>query len=359
MDEGVDHKNDERKDIIRQHLEWKKSESDKPNFGYSSSSYWVKFQVENKKDKTVKYFLEMDYPPLDYAHFYYVEGENINEIVLGDMIPFKERTIPNRNPIFELKIKANETKMFYMKINSQSSLTFPLTIWQSTSFYHSDHNVQIYYGFYFGILSVMALYNLFLYFSVRDISYLYYVFYLIGLISFMLVFSGFAYEYFFSEQPIFINKLLIITIGLIGFVITLFGRNFLNTKNVLPKIDKFLISVMIINLFLICSGSFLPYYILSITGSLINLLAGIMLFSIAIWLFKGGFRPARFYLLAWTIFLLSGIFFFGKTFGVVSNNLFTLHGLEIGSALEAILFSLALADRINILKKKKKILKKN
>jgi hypothetical protein len=49
---------------------WKKNESDKPNFGFSSSAYWVKFKVENKKDKPVKYFLELDYVLMDYAYFF-------------------------------------------------------------------------------------------------------------------------------------------------------------------------------------------------------------------------------------------------------------------------------------------------
>jgi hypothetical protein len=48
---------------------WKKSESDKPNFGFSSSAYWVRFKVENKKDKPVKYFLELDYPIIRLCSF--------------------------------------------------------------------------------------------------------------------------------------------------------------------------------------------------------------------------------------------------------------------------------------------------
>lgn len=332
---------------------WKKSESDKPNFGFSSSSYWVRFKVENKKDKPVRYFLELDYAPLDYAYFYDIKKEEIKVTVLGDMIPFSKRTIPNRNPIFEIKIRAEETRTLYMKFSTQSSFTIPLTIWESNSFYRADHNVQMYYGIYFGIFFVMALYNLFLYFSVKDNIYLSYVVYLIGMFSFMFVFSGFAYEYFFPEKPIFINKLLISTIGLIGFVIALFGRNFLNTKIVLPNIDKLLKIYLLINSLIIICESFFPYSFLAIVGSAVNLINAITLFLVAIWLFRKGFRQARFYLLAWTIFLLSGILFFGKNFGLLPNTFFTSHGLEIGSALEAILFSLALADRINILKKEK------
>jgi hypothetical protein len=90
----------------------KKANQTNQTLDFLHLTYWVRFKVENKKNKPVKYFLELDYPPLDYAHFYYEENSKIMEIVLGDMIPFTKRKIANRNPIFEVKIKSNETKFF-------------------------------------------------------------------------------------------------------------------------------------------------------------------------------------------------------------------------------------------------------
>jgi adenylate cyclase len=332
---------------------WKKSESDKPNFGLSSSSYWVRLQVENKQDKPVKYFLEMDYPSLDYAHFYFEESNKIKEIVLGDMIPFKERTIANRNPIFEIKIKLKETKIFYMKFASQGTVTFPLTIWNTKAFYHFDHDIQIYYGIYFGILLVMGLYNLFLYFSVRDTVYLFYVIYLIGIGSLILIYSGLVYEYFLPNHPIVINKLIFGSISILGFGTILFSRKFLNIKINLPKIDVILkLSFILFTIFLV-GGMILPYRLVFPLAPILSFTFALMLYLCAIWLFRRGYRPARFYLLAWTLFLISVILFSARAMGVLPNIFITAHGMEIGSAIEVILLSLALADRINILKKEK------
>lgn len=332
---------------------WKKSESEKPNFGISTSAYWVRFKVENNTNKPVRYFLEMDYAPLDYSRFYFQEGNQTKEMVLGDMIPFSKRTIINRNPIFEVKLHAKEKKIFYMQFSSQGNVTFPLTIWESNAFYQFDHNIQMYYGVYFGIILIMGVYNLFLYFSIKDKVYLFYVLYLVGMASFILAISGFLYEYFLSEFPILNNKCALITVGLLGLGIISFSRNFLNTRLILPKIDLLLKFLLIIYAFISIGGYTLPFRIIFFISPIVTLLTQITLFFVAIMLFRQGYRAARFYLLAWTVFLLLSILFSARALGIFPNNFLTIHSFEIGSVFEVVFLSLALADRINILKKEK------
>jgi adenylate cyclase len=70
-------------------------------------------------------------------------------------------------------------------------------------------------------------------------------------------------------------------------------------------------------------------------------------------MYFNGFRAARFYLLGWT-FVLTGILLFTiKSIGIIPTNFFINNSVAIGAVFEVILFSLALADRINILKKEK------
>ncbi len=334
-------------------IDWKKSESDKPNFGFSSSAYWVQFKVENKKDKPVKYFLELDYAMLDYAHFYNEEGNGIKEIVLGDRISFTERNIANRNPIFEMQIPTKEKKIFYMKFASQGTVTVPLTAWEPKAFYNYDHNMQMYYGFYFGILSVMAFYNLFLYFSVRDTVYLFYVIYLIGVGFGIGLQAGLAYEYFFQESPIFINQFFFLSSAIAGFGIILFSRKFLNTKSNLPRLDVLLKIYFVLFFILLIAGFTLPYRIPFPFLALVIISTMITCFVSAFILFKIGYRPARFYLLAWSLLIISILMFAARGIGLLPTNFIISHGVEIGSSIEIILLSLALADRINILKEEK------
>jgi class 3 adenylate cyclase len=332
---------------------WKKSESDKPNFGFSSSAYWVRFKVENKKDKPVKYFLELDYVLMDYAYLFFEEGGEIKETILGDMIPFSKRTISNRNPIFEIKVLSKQDKIYYMKFSSQGTILLPLSIWEQRTFYQNDHNVQIYYGLYFGIFIVMIFYNLFLYISIRDTAYIYYVLYLVGGFYSMMSITGFVLEYLFPNSPEFVNSSMLFGIGfgLIGAI--LFSQKFLNTKINLPTIDKFLTLMLLIYLLTIIGSFLFPFRIMVKIEMLTNFISILlMLYTGVISLLKG-LRSARFYLLGWTFALLGIFIFVLKTIGIIANTFLIVHAVEFGSGIEVILFSLALADRINILKKEK------
>ena len=100
-----------------------------------------------------------------------------------------------------------------MKFSSQGTILFPLSIWEQRPFYQNDHNIQMYYGLYFGIFIVMILYNLFLYISIRDTAYIYYVIYLVGGFYSMMSINGFVLEYLFPNSPIFVNSSMLFGIG--------------------------------------------------------------------------------------------------------------------------------------------------
>jgi class 3 adenylate cyclase len=92
-------------------------------------------------------------------------------------------------------------------------------------------------------------------------------------------------------------------------------------------------------LFRIVAYFALPFTIITLLGGILS--------------YKKGWKPARFYVLGWTT-LLVGMFVFAlELLGKLPSNFFTTHSVQIGSALEVILLSLGLADRINVLKQEK------
>jgi class 3 adenylate cyclase len=76
----------------------------------------------------------------------------------------------------------------------------------------------------------------------------------------------------------------------------------------------------------------------------------ILMFIAASIAYKRGYRAARFYILATSFYFTGVIIFILKTFALIPYSFFTDKSMEIGSALEMVLFSIALADRINIYK---------
>ncbi|MDX1960540.1 MAG: 7TM diverse intracellular signaling domain-containing protein [Leptospiraceae bacterium] len=326
---------------------------DKPNYGYSDYSIWVRFKVENKTEKKASYFLELDNPIIDFAHLYFLKSQKINEIILGDMVLFDHRKIQNRNPIFEINFNGSEVNTFYMKFSSEGNLILPLILWEPFYFYKNDHETQILYGIYYGILIVMILYNLFLFLSVNDYAYLFYVVYLIGGLLVSMSFAGFTFEYLFPKFPVYANKSLLFGACLSISGAIQFSMSFLKSKNYLPIFDKLLRILLIIFLSSIIGTIYLQYKVVARFLLPITLFSCIIMFIAGLLSYLNGFKAARYYLLAWT-FVLLGIFTFVlKYLAIIPNNFISSHGFEIGSIFELILLSFALADRINILKKEK------
>jgi len=133
-----------------------------------------------------------------------------------------------------------------------------------------------------------------------------------------------------------------------------FTTNFLNTKLLTPHINRVLLISFLYVLILTGFSFYTVYFPLLLISSFIPILAIFFIITSVKILFKG-YRPARFYLFAW-VFLVSGTSLNAlKNIGLLDSNFLTNNFMIIGIALETILLSLALADRINIMKQEKEL----
>lgn len=198
----------------------------------------------------------------------------------------------------------------------------------------------------------MLLYNLFIYVTVKDKIYLYYVFYTFTVGLTQLILNGYANVYFWPNSAKIGIYMSVIVPILSGWAVILFARNFILTKKFAPWIDRMLVffaGTYCISLLAI------PFDRLDISINIINAnaSAALILIPAAIKGYNKGYRPAGFFLIAFGFFLLGVTLFALRNFGVVPYNDFTSFALPVGSALETILLSFALADRINQFKKEK------
>ncbi|MBL4656794.1 MAG: sensor histidine kinase [Flavobacteriales bacterium] len=333
---------------------FKKSEQEVPNFAISRSSFWVKIQLKNTTEFE-NLLLELAYPITDEATLYDItDGENYFLIgKTGDMQQFSERRYKHPNYLFDIVIPKGETHTYLLKVKSGEQLLVPLAIGTPQTIFESFLNKDFIWGIYFGIIAVMFLYNLFIYFTVKDRVYLYYVIYiiLVGLAQGSL--SGYTFKYLWPNSPWLANQSAILFPALVGIVLTEFLRIFMQTRNHAPRLHKgFYITHF---LFVICiSVGLLGYH--NIGQVLIQVSA--MLFSlyalfVAAHISRKGYRPAMFFLVAWSVFLLGICIFIVKDFGILPYNDFTNYTMPLGSAIEVIMLSLALADKINIFKKER------
>ena len=223
-----------------------------------------------------------------------------------------------------------------------------------SSISHENKIKDSFYLFFAGIFISIILYNLFLYVSLGDKLYLTYVVATIFIGLVQLHFGGKLTEWFYTRQSIFAIYDTHILGALSGVSTIMFANSFLNTKrycNWIYKISLFSIGLYALSLFLLLfSLPTVSYQIININASVSLLLVVASVYSI-----RQGHRQAKFFLFAWSFFLLGVTVFALKDFGILPFNAFTNFALPVGSVVEILLLSFALADRINVLKQEKEV----
>ncbi|MGK5091319.1 7TM diverse intracellular signaling domain-containing protein [Deltaproteobacteria bacterium TL4] len=324
------------------------------SYGFTQSVYWARFTLkQNPLENGEKWFLELGYPLIDFIDFYTFtpEGQLLHQKT-GDRLPFHQRSIEYYKFIFPLNL-VSEEQTFYLRFQTTSSMQFPMSLWNPTAF--AEHAIQVNYGLgiYYGLMLVMILYNLFIFFAIRDKNYLLYVVFISLYIMFQMSLNGLAYEYLWPNAPWWANQNLPVLMMSAAYVGFLFSRSFLNSNEYVPFLHKISRGLEVLSLLIMTLCLFIPYAIgikLAIVGVVLPVLWVITVAPIS--LYKG-YRPAQYYVLAFSALILGILCFVLKTIALLPLNFFTENSIQIGSAMVVVLLSLGLADRINDERKKR------
>ncbi len=316
-----------------------------PSLGFTSDQVWIALRITNDTLFT-DWHITIRYPAHDHVYFYSILGGRVERAgELGDSLPYRARTVPIRDFAFPLNVPPGEERMVLVSLRSWNSMVIPVYIDRLVPILQNADAETLIYGFYIGLVVVIALYNGFLFVSVRDLSYLYYVFYLLVFGAFQVTFLGIALQYFLPDHPTFIDRANPI-LGIGSFLTTgLFAYQFLHLQRE-SRLFMWGFRILFFATLLAAPAVF-------VFGNRIVNLFGIawpvLLMTAGIWLWLRGFRPARFFVLAWSGFTFIVILWTLALRGWIANELLFRYGLLAGSSVEVILLSLALGDRINIL----------
>ena len=342
-------------DIVAHPERLQPHKKDTLNAGYSHSVFWLKvdfnYQPRDPQAST-SWLLELAYPPLDHIDLYQQNADGAFELTqsTGDALPFDSRPVKENNYLFELNFSPGHTQTVYLRLASEGSIQAPLTLWSAKA-YLEDQPVRIYIlGLIYGVLLGMLVYNLFIYISVRDTSYLYYIFYIASFGLYQLSVNGAAVQYFWPDNPWWANAATPFLIGSAAFFGCQFARTFLHTASHSRWLDRALMLLMAIGA-LVMVLALTTSYAISLrlaTGLALAFIFTIFVAGIVAWC--RGLRVARYFVIAWTAFLLGGLVNTLMVLGYLPNVFLTMYASQIGSAIEVGLLSLALADRINAMR---------
>jgi signal transduction histidine kinase len=320
-----------------------------PNMKATTGAHWLmwKFVSETSENLT----LHLANPAIDEVSFLVADSNLLllKSMTAGMQYPYYQREIDHQDFLVSLPTARHKELRVFLRIKSSRQALLPIRVGTFKNISQTLLLKEHVFGVYAGIILVMILYNLFVYFSVRDKNYLLYIFYIFSVGFTQLVLNGYGQKFLWPSDILLAQQSINWSGILSGLGVLFFVKYFLRTRENAAWFDKLLQVFGAVYVVAFLLGIFgmqaLAYNVINVVaafGSLCLLGAGL---QIAL----KGYRPARFFVFAFSFFLLGVIIYVLRDVGVLPYNIATNYALITGSAIEVILLSLALADRINML----------
>lgn len=337
-------------EVIKQNYGFKQGVTDIPVFASSDSYVWVKFSLKNQTGKDL--WLGIENPVTDSILFYETNQAGIISARLsGDKVPINFRDIYSNRILFRIS-NTTEQKTIFLRLNIRLPRQFPIFLATSQTFLEKQITHLFLNGLFYGFILVIVLYNLFLWFILKDRSYLYYIFYILFSGLLLMHFDGITYSYLWPSSP-WVNDHPAIIASIPIFFACLFVASFLDLSTNSPRLQT---GLWLIAGFLVaaCLLSIAGYKFIALGLSQFVAFSGSVYFIlIGVLVLRNGYKPARYYLIGWSVLIIGVLIFLAKDMSWIAYNGLTANSLKIGIGAESVLIAFALADRINFYKTEK------
>lgn len=329
-----------------------RSQMDTPNFGYTDSAIWVRLNLDNNTVLTHNWLLEIGYPNTHFVDLYtpLPDGGGFTVKESGVLRPPETRDLRYPRIIFSLALSTKDPQMFYLRFKNGASMTLPLILWDQKTFINDSLPRDFLLALFYGVILGLLIYNSFLLFSLREMSYLYLV---LALASFILYFSSYdgyseiiLFPNFYYLKVYYHAQLFILM--LIWMI--LFADTTLELKTRLNLFHRIAMLLTFIGGILILLGQIVSYHILTTPATAWSILVSLTLLVEGMVLLRRGYSPARFYIIAWFGILSGLILALLVRAGLIPSNFVTENSFRLGLVWMAVGWSIVLGDRINLLK---------
>lgn len=323
------------------------------NFGYTRGDVWLRTQVSNDSPEPQRWIVEFEYPFLDYVTLYTLRQQLLDMQQSGSAVPVEQRALGHRQAVFPLELAAFETVTLYTHVAASGSKMLSYNLLTPETFYTQNDRHNFWLATYFGMLLAMGLYNLLLFFGLKERVFLHYSLFVAGFGLAILAFNGIGTLMFWSFLGENTSRLVALGFTFASTMATLFAQSFLNTEAYCPRWHQVLSTFRSYCWLAVIASLLLPIpaalHLMDVTG----FMAALLLLICGSYCSLRRIPSARLFVFAWSLFLLGAGVFALRNLGILPANFITLHGIQIGSALEMLLLSFALASRFNKLKRQK------
>lgn len=315
------------------------------NFGFTRAAVWVRVNVQLPPQQA-KWHLVIPYPLLEHAQLFVMPagaGLPVQIINKGQALP-GDAPVRSRHVNFALPPSASGELDLVLRVQSSTSLQIPLELWSRDFLMNRQASETQFWGLYFGLVLALLTYNFFLYLSMRDLAYLLYVLYLTSIVALMLCISGFGVLHF-DHSEIWSRYVLPVSSNQTACWAILFTLAFLQGSAIQPGLRQLLVATAVVSLLLLPVTFVWPGEGAMLAG-LLAVVSVALVIGAGLNAWVNGAVIARYFVLAWAAFSLGAFLYLLNVFSLIPVSQFSNYALQVGSSLEAVLLSFALAHRI-------------
>ncbi len=321
-----------------------------PNFGFIQHDVWFQFSLRNNEHYDQVIYLSLNNPNLDHTELFKpIETGSLIPLDQGDLVPTHLKRIISRKIAFRIELPALSTNYYYLRVNNGGEqFHFGASLQSEAYFHQNESNENYFLGIYIGILCFVILFNCFMWLITNEKLSLNYSLYLITFLFLQLSLLGFGKLYLWPDNTYLINHANPFFATTSVLFLLRFSRIYLNLTTLLPRIDR-IFNLFQFPLLVIAVLSLIPvefaytFSIVAVNG--FTLLLNIFILPVAIIAIRKGYQPAKLFLIAFLLLVVSVFAFVLKNFGILPSNFFTDFGFQFGSTAEVILFSLGIVIR--------------
>ncbi|TVP91251.1 MAG: hypothetical protein EA348_04525, partial [Pseudomonadaceae bacterium] len=317
------------------------------NFGITRDEIWLQLDFTTA-DISPRWLLEVAHPSLDVLDVYLAGPDGrFRHQRTGDLIAFNQRPVAHRNLMVEWQLAPETDYQLFVRARSQGTLSIPLTLWQPDAIWAHDQGSYVLLSLYYGLLLGLMLYNLFLFFALRDPLYLAYVAF-VGLLGLgQAGLAGFTGQFIWPDNALLTHLSPTAGVSAAGIFGCVFVQRFLGLTPRSLCLHWLMPGLGVIFVLIFLCSLFWSYYLAALAVNLAALIFALSALLLGTVSFYQGRPGARFFVLAWVSLLIGMIILALHNLGVLPSNLLTTNAMLLGSGLEMVLLSLALGDRIN------------
>lgn len=331
--------------------------------GYSNAMHWLAIELTNTSNELVELMFKAEDPSCDELELFEShEGVVKSFGITGDLKPFSQRPVLDKNFVYPISIPANGTSLYLLRIANHGHSNFiPIEIQTAKSFIQGSIREYLLWGFFVGAILFMILFAIFIFISLRDKFYIYYAFYVTSMLIWVLGNNGIGYQYIWGNSPFFMGIVRFVS-GTLSIVLMLnimqifLDQNKYNSRFYKPtNFLKWALALMWLL-------PWIPYNYLSneklitsflVIADVLSLACTIVILGSSIEKIRQRVSVAIYFFIASISLTLGGATLFLLRLKVIPANGITLNLIYVGFIIEVIILTFGLTIRYNNYKKER------